>query len=689
VNWLPCLAVSLSEKGPWWPKDWAGRCWVLFGLGAQAAFTARFLVQWIASERRGKSYVPVPFWYFSLVGGLMLFTYAAIGKHDLVFSVGQAAGCVVYVRNLMLLRREKALLASEGGDLSLPADRWGPRMVRELAVIVGLCALLTASSFLSRDLWNPDEPRYTEVAREMAVSGQYLVPHLNGLVYPEKPPLFFWVAAALWKAGFGVESGKVLAALSALAVLVAVYLLVRRFMPGVSPLLVAAVTLSMLFFGLYARIGVIDPFFSALAVGATALGYVALHRGSPHPKLCWLGVYLLAALGVLTKGPVGFIIPAVVLVVYGLLARRRVAAGGWVHLAGAAIFAAVVLAWLLPAIARGGPEYRQIILFKQNLGRAVSSWSHRNPFYYYVVLLPALYFPWSVLLPLAAVKAWKERQSDDSQPALFALSWLVAVVAFFSLMSGKRIGYILPTVPAVGVLVGWYLSAARPDGQAWRKADAWLLGIALGLCAFAAGLLMVASLLSRTLAGWAGLEPDLVAEIRACLTAGRLALGLALFSVPLLCSLAGLFSLSRAPRRTVPLMVATMLTLFAAVDIAVVPVLNHTKSAKLFCLTVQPYLEQATDLRFYDVDFAGEYNLYSGRVSIPVIEKPGQLRPYLAVPGNLTLSDEKRFQDVLTAPELKALTLVRRSVGHRTMMLLGTLPAQGHPAGAGEPPAAR
>jgi lipid-A-disaccharide synthase-like uncharacterized protein len=79
--------------------------WVIFGLIGQAFFTSRFVVQWIASERRGRSTVPVAFWYLSLAGGAILFAYAFLYRHDLVFTLGQAAGLFVYGRNLMLIRR--------------------------------------------------------------------------------------------------------------------------------------------------------------------------------------------------------------------------------------------------------------------------------------------------------------------------------------------------------------------------------------------------------------------------------------------------------------------------------------------------------------------------------------------------------------------------------------------------------
>lgn len=77
--------------------------WLAFGLLGQAAFFSRFLVQWVASERAGRSLVPLAFWYLSLVGSLSLLAYA-IHRREPVFALGQSLGSLVYVRNLMLLR---------------------------------------------------------------------------------------------------------------------------------------------------------------------------------------------------------------------------------------------------------------------------------------------------------------------------------------------------------------------------------------------------------------------------------------------------------------------------------------------------------------------------------------------------------------------------------------------------------
>lgn len=85
-----------------WTEFW----WVAFGIGGQLVFTARFLVQWIASERAKKSVVPIAFWYLSIAGAVVLFAYA-VYRRDPVFILGQSMGLVIYVRNLWLIHAER------------------------------------------------------------------------------------------------------------------------------------------------------------------------------------------------------------------------------------------------------------------------------------------------------------------------------------------------------------------------------------------------------------------------------------------------------------------------------------------------------------------------------------------------------------------------------------------------------
>lgn len=79
--------------------------WLVLGFLGQACFASRFLVQWLVSERAGRSVVPRAFWYLSIAGGSIVLCYA-IWRRDPVFIVGQSAGLLVYLRNLILLRRE-------------------------------------------------------------------------------------------------------------------------------------------------------------------------------------------------------------------------------------------------------------------------------------------------------------------------------------------------------------------------------------------------------------------------------------------------------------------------------------------------------------------------------------------------------------------------------------------------------
>ncbi|MAU97511.1 MAG: hypothetical protein CMP81_16760 [Fulvimarina sp.] len=95
--------------------------WIALGFLAQAMFTGRFMIQWIASERARKSVVPVAFWTFSLLGGSLLLVYA-LHRKDPVFIIGQAAGLVIYTRNLMLISGEKKRALAETDGLKIPGS---------------------------------------------------------------------------------------------------------------------------------------------------------------------------------------------------------------------------------------------------------------------------------------------------------------------------------------------------------------------------------------------------------------------------------------------------------------------------------------------------------------------------------------------------------------------------------------
>ena len=89
--------------------------WLIIGFVGQALFGARFIIQWVVSEKKGESTIPLAFWYCSIGGAVVLLTYA-IYKQDPVFIVGQSLGSIVYVRNLILIDRKRKSMASVGVD---------------------------------------------------------------------------------------------------------------------------------------------------------------------------------------------------------------------------------------------------------------------------------------------------------------------------------------------------------------------------------------------------------------------------------------------------------------------------------------------------------------------------------------------------------------------------------------------
>lgn len=111
-----------------WVSEQFQRPLVLFGFAAQFAFFLRFVVQWLASERRGEVHVPVAFWYLSIVGGAMTLVYATV-REDLVFMVSQALGLAIYVRNLVLIHRSRVRRGTAPQGASSPDGAAGAERV--------------------------------------------------------------------------------------------------------------------------------------------------------------------------------------------------------------------------------------------------------------------------------------------------------------------------------------------------------------------------------------------------------------------------------------------------------------------------------------------------------------------------------------------------------------------------------
>lgn len=635
--------------------------WLWLGFGGQALFFGRFLVQWIASERRGESVVPTAFWFFSVGGGLILLAYA-IHRRDPVFIAGQSMGLLIYGRNLWLIFRRGRREEAAAGVAPAPGLA-ARRHRRDLALVALGMALLVLPALGARDLWNPDEARYAEVAREMIEGGDFLVPHLNGRIYAEKPPLLFWsIAAASAPWGRVTElSARVPSALAAIAAAVAVFLLAGRFFGRRAAWLAAAVFATCLKTLWQGRFGQIDMLLCALV--AWSLWWWVRAFTERRPRLYAL-FFLFAGLATLAKGPVG-LLPALLATVAFLLTTGRRGELREMRLGrGLLLWAAVVGAWLVPAAIAGGGEYAETLLFRQNLTRYAAPWGHLQPWYYFLTVVPADFLPWSLLLPTALVvgwRAWGWRRGESTAGAgaggaggaaerggaedgfRLALAWVVVTLVFFSLSPGKRSVYVFQMYPALALLVGAALdrlggewAAAQPRRS---PATAWLslpFGLAAALCAAAAAALPFAWA-RRPESAWLGegfrwsLQAALVAlalgaafavaaaaRRRPAAATAALAAGMALVSLVAAIRLLPAFDVFKSPRALAAAFVA------------------HTPAGTPF--GVSPHLDNTV-------------LFYTRRPAVP-IESPEALRTYLGRPGQAWLFVNRHDLDWLRVAEL-------------------------------------
>ncbi len=313
-------------------------------------------------------------------------------------------------------------------------------------------------------LMQPDEGRNAEVAREMAVSGHWLVPTLEGNPYLDKPAFFFATAALAIRAiGASETAVRLPSALSVAALLVLFYLFLRRRYDGSSAAIavIALATSPMVF--LHARIVIFDAMLTLFATAAILSSFAAEEREGRGRALLHLGAAAAAGLATLVKGPVGFLVPAVVVCAF-LLADRRPAALRRVFApANLALFLAVVLPWFV-ALVHAHPDFLRYGLLEESLHRFTQPAFNRGgpPWYYAPVLVGAL-LTWSVALPGSAVAAWRARGSWSRTDRLLVV-WTIAVFVFFSLSRTKHVGYVLPGVVPLGALVGRVFALAARDG---------------------------------------------------------------------------------------------------------------------------------------------------------------------------------------------------------------------------------
>ena len=327
-------------------------------------------------------------------------------------------------------------------------------------------AVLWFGSLDYRKLVKPDEGRYAEIAREMAVSGDWVTPRLNDLKYFEKPPLQYWATATAYTL-FGAHpwTARLWSALTGFAGLLLVWLVGSRLFGREAGQYAALLLGSSMLYLLIGHINTLDmgvTFFLTLGIAGLLLsqqeGVAATTRR--NWMLCaWAAL----GLAVLSKGLMGLVLPGAALFIYAVLQRDW---GLWkrLHLvSGLAVFLLVTAPWFI-LVMKNNPEFFQRFFIYEHYTRFTTKELNRyQPWYYFVPILLAGMLPWTMLMLDTLLRPWKgnANKGEIFNPERFLLVWAVFIYFFFSLSGSKLASYLLPMFPALALIMGKRLSEMR------------------------------------------------------------------------------------------------------------------------------------------------------------------------------------------------------------------------------------
>ena len=357
--------------------------------------------------------------------------------------------------------------------------------LRALSLAAAMALLLTGLGRIG--LWAPDEPRYAEVAEEVRSLARgpsdLVLLHLNGEPYDQKPPLYYWLAALAGAPGgrvteFDARLPSALAGIAAVALTIGFG--VRLFGPAAG-LLAGALLLTTAEFAHLGRRVALDVLLTLLEAAAL-VAFWRLDRGEPRRGRWLAALHGAMGLAVLTKGPVGFLVPSLVIVAFLAWERRLREIGRFFPAWGLALSLGPGLAWIGAAIALAPKGFAADAVWRNLIGRFFQGTSHPRPGLYYFLQFPVLGLPWTLLWPLVAALGARRVLRANAEPERarawrFLLAWIGTMFVFFSLSSGKRGLYMLPAAPAAALLCADAVVAVAAARATWPRVISALLAV--------------------------------------------------------------------------------------------------------------------------------------------------------------------------------------------------------------------
>jgi 4-amino-4-deoxy-L-arabinose transferase-like glycosyltransferase len=338
------------------------------------------------------------------------------------------------------------------GDIRIVAARDSDR--RQQALLVALCLFLFFFYLGSRALWDVDEGMHSVSAKHVVETGDWVTPTYNGEPFLDKPMFFTWmVAISFFVFGFTEFAARFPAAVLGLAGVWLTYRLGRQMFGSRVGFFGGAVMATSVLYLVMARTVVHD---SALGLFTTMALYL-FYMGVAEPerrRTCFLLFYVALAGAVLAKGPLGVVLPGLVIGPYLVLTKRlgliREMRLGW----GILIFLVLSAPWYLMMDLRN-EGYLTYFLIEKNFGSFASEEStHPAPFHFYIPVFLGGMLPWSFYMPAAVWRAFGRLRGEGRDAILYLILWVGMMFLFFSAATSKLASYLLPLMPAAALVVG-------------------------------------------------------------------------------------------------------------------------------------------------------------------------------------------------------------------------------------------
>lgn len=369
---------------------------------------------------------------------------------------------------------------------------------------VALAALWLATIQI-RPMLDPDEGRYAEIPREMVTTGNWVTPRLDGLKYFEKPALQYWATAVLYSVvGLSNWSSRLWTVGLGFGCLPLIYAWLARLYGRRAAVAALPILAMSPYFGVIGHLNLLDAsftFWMCATVLAFALGQSAPER-SGRERNWMLACWAAAALAVLSKGIVVFVLAGGSLIAYAIVERDLKPWRRLHFLPGVPLFLLIAAPWFILVSVRN-PDFAPFFFIHEHFARFLTKEAQRvEPWWYFLALLVLGALPWLLSMLRASLRAWREPNSTTGfKPLKFLLIFSALTLVFFSISGSKLATYILPMFPPLAA----YTAVAVADRPRFLARST---RVAAGLALFvAAGLLVYSQrrngLIPPQAVGWA------------------------------------------------------------------------------------------------------------------------------------------------------------------------------------------